>query len=177
MLEDNLLKKDPNAAKEQLHLESINNLIEWKVTQLNVGVLGASGTHKHSLIEKFTSNKGDLNPEDSKDSFELITPKEPVGHVHSNNPNIIFWELPECMDLNQNEYVDLVNLEKYDLILICQHSSRSFDDNEIWIAECMKTKGKPVFFIKMHDSEDKSLVNQEFSDVDAIDRYLLKINL
>lgn len=159
---------------EQLQLESVHHLTQWQSTQLNIGILGANtGHNNHHFIRTMTGHDH-TEPDTTTipsylDEYEFITATEPVGHVHASNSNVIFWEMPECVDMQPNEYIDLVQIERYDVCLICQCDDKSFDDCDIWIAEQLKAKGKPVFFVKFHFGNDEPVVKK--SEIDPIDRY------
>ena len=157
-----------DVSKEQLHLESINHLTEWKSTQLNIGVMGATGLQKHTFINNLVCATSTLENTNEDSEYLFITPVEPIGHVHSINKNIIFWEMPESLDLSQNEYIDLIKLERYDLLLICQCESKDFDENDIYIADLVRAKKIPVFFIKFH-CKDATL---NVSELESIYKYV-----
>lgn len=154
--------------------ESLNNLIKWKSTQLNIGVMGSSSTHKESLIKSFACVKSPEALDDITD-YEFIKPTKPVGHVHSNNENIIFWEMPECDELGKNEYIDLFQIERYDLLLICQCGSKPFDENELWIAQQLKSRNVNVFFVKIKSNVSECTNQNVMSEIEAIDRLEFQI--
>jgi len=156
---------DAKLVQEQIHQESIHHLTNWKSTQLNIGIMAAGYADRHTFINTM---KGVDSSSDTQ-GFELITISKPVGHVHPQNSNVIFWEMPECVDLDRNEYISLLQIEKYDILLVCQSDTSKFDENELWLAEQMKAKGKPVFFVKFRISTTDQGV-ETCSVVDVIDR-------
>lgn len=175
---------DHDVEKERHHLESINHLTEWKSTKLNIGVLGATSLQKHVFIQTLSGTVNHDNKPSNKDNsgaleevdsdYQFVTPVEPIGHVHATNSNVIFWEMPESINLDRNEYIDLIQLERYDLLLICQCESREYEENDLYIADLVKSKGIPVFFVKFH-CKDMSVKEQATSEVEFIDRYLINI--
>ncbi len=159
------ISEDSKLLQDQIHKESIHQLTQWKSTQLNIGIIGGSYFDRHSFINTM---KGVDCSSEIKD-FEVINVSKPIGHVHPENSNVIFWEMPECSNLERNEFISLLEIEKYDMLLVCQRDTSEFDDNELWIARQVKEIGKPVFFVKFKISSFDQEV-QNFSITDAIDR-------
>lgn len=166
--------EDLNLTKDNLHKESVNHLTEWKSAQINIGILGPSSLQKQSFIKTLTNDNYTISEVVNDESdYEFITAVEPLGHVHASNKNIIFWEMPESLNLSKNEYIDQVELSRYDLLLICQCDSKAFDENDLWLAEFVRSKGIPVFFVKYH--YDGKIVNESQTVVDTIDRLEFQI--
>ena len=140
---------------QDLYDESVSSaqssLIEWQITTLNIAVFGTWSFQKQKFIKNFASLN---NESESDDDFEFVSSLKPVPHSHSDNGNIVFWNMPETdwLKASKHEYLNQIQLNKYDLLLICQ-TEVELDSNDMWLANVIHSKGKQFFLIKLHTNE------------------------
>jgi predicted GTPase len=101
----------------------------------------------------------------------------PTSYEHQTNPNICFWDLPgigtpNYHDHNISAYYEKVCIEKYDMFLIV--SSQRFLNDDLMLAEKVKSMGKSFFFVRTKIDNDKRAekrrLKTEFNEKEMLER-------
>ncbi|XP_064425526.1 interferon-inducible GTPase 5-like [Latimeria chalumnae] len=119
--------------------------------KLDIAITGESGSGKSTFINAMRG----LTPED-KEAAEIDVRKptvEPTKYAHPCFPNVIFWDLTRIKNLNcrQQEYLERVNIQQYDLFII--FSSKSFKAKHVGLAKEINAVGKTVYFVRSKADE------------------------
>ena len=129
-------------------IKAKKDLENWRQTSLNIAITGATCNDKYKFINNITGT----NIIDLKDfeDYNIVAPSKPTPYYHSNNVNVIVWDLPECFYQNKSDYFKLLNIENYDLFLIFH--SNTCDQIDLWLARELINLKKRVFFIKNYSN-------------------------
>jgi len=136
-------------------------LDEWKRTQMNVAVIGLSGTGKSSLINAFL----DLDSDDERTAVVSgcnETAEEIQSYKHPKNEKLVFADLPGVgtPEFPKESYLQATGVDEYDFFLLV--TSSRFDENDRWLAEEVKKRNKRLFCVRtrigdvLTDKEAKS---------------------
>lgn len=112
---------------------------------LNIAVVGASNQGKSSFINSIRRLKS--GDDGAAPVGVTETTKTIECYPDKRKPNLIYWDLPGCGTSNfpRSQYKKLVQLDKYDFFLII--SSKSFTENDGWLAKEIAQLGKCFYFI------------------------------
>ncbi|XP_051960610.1 interferon-inducible GTPase 5-like isoform X3 [Xyrauchen texanus] len=114
--------------------------------ELNIAVMGESGSGKSTFINAFRGLGDD--DEDSAETGEVETTKEPKAYKHPKYKNMKLWDLPGIGTLNfkADEYLKHVQFERYDFFIIIT-SDRFRECHADLVKEIKRTK-KNFYFIR-----------------------------
>ena len=125
-----------------------SDLDEWQRTQMNVAVIGLSGTGKSSLINAFL----DLNADDegAAEVGSNETTVEIQSYKHPNNHRLVFTDLPGVGTprFPKESYLRRVEVDKYDFFLLV--TVKRFREDDGWLAKELKQRNKGFFFVRTH---------------------------
>ncbi|XP_053389788.1 interferon-inducible GTPase 5-like [Mercenaria mercenaria] len=118
----------------------------WRHIPLDIAVTGQSGAGKSSYINAVRRLK--VGQEGAAYTDVKEATKEIRSYKHPSNKNIVFWDLPGVGTENfkRENYLDKVNLKKYDFFIIL--SSERFSENDGWLAKEIKQMGKRFYFVR-----------------------------
>ncbi|XP_067859165.1 interferon-inducible GTPase 5-like [Heptranchias perlo] len=127
-----------------------NKLDDLDNAQLNIAVTGEIGSGKSTFIDAVRgleiSEKVRVGNEE--------TNKEPIVYPHPTLPNVQFWELPgiDSCNLQLNDYLKLVNIERYDLFIIVSNCRFKGINGEF--AKAIQQEGKQFYFVQSKTDND-----------------------
>ncbi|XP_046843681.1 interferon-inducible GTPase 1-like [Xenia sp. Carnegie-2017] len=144
-------------------LYSSHLIASWMNTEINLAIIGDSGTGKSSFINAVRGIKAYEKEAAAVDVTE--TTKKATRYLHPKHKNIIFWDLPGIGTPkypNYKEYCKKVGgLEKYDAFLIfCKTRFTHYD--KVLAEKASKDLDKPFFFVRTNvDTELKNAEDDE----------------
>ena len=122
-------------------------LTNWQEVPFNIAIVGSSGSGKSSFINAIRDLTADDEGGAAVDVTECTT--EPTPYCHPKNNNLKLWDLPGVGTPNfpkNSEYLERVKFERYDFFLI--FSVNRFTEEDCWLAEQIRSKGKKFFFVR-----------------------------
>ena len=147
------------------------------LNKLDIGVLGPSCIHKHDLMNNLSyqcDEENDSNEIIDEEIFDycFVSPVKPISYPHKYNSNITVWDIPENLNRSINDYIKFLNINKYDLFLLCKNSY--FDQTDIEVIKAIKSLNKKCFLIRLNiqnvikDGKTccQSLINSYLSEED-----------
>ncbi|XP_046843672.1 uncharacterized protein LOC124437785 [Xenia sp. Carnegie-2017] len=150
-------------AKDHVDRHGVSGIEDFYHRQLNVfekmkinlAITGRSRTGKSSFINVVRGLKNYDDGAAPVGTTEMT--KEPTPYLHSNNKNIIFWDLPGIGTPtfpNLETYCkEIGDLEKYDAFLIFCKSRFTQCDKEL-AEKVSKDLNKPFFFVRTNVDTD-----------------------
>ncbi|XP_051960616.1 interferon-inducible GTPase 5-like [Xyrauchen texanus] len=114
--------------------------------ELNIAVTGESGSGKSTFINAFRGLGDD--DEDSAETGEVETTKEPKAYKHLKYENVKFWDLPGIgtLKFKAHEYLEHVQFERYDFFIII--ASDRFRECHADLVKEIKGTKKNFYFIR-----------------------------
>ncbi|XP_053388616.1 T-cell-specific guanine nucleotide triphosphate-binding protein 2-like [Mercenaria mercenaria] len=131
----------------------------WRHIPLDIAVTGKTGAGKSTYINAIRQLK--VGQEGAAYTDVKEATKEIRSYKHPSNKNIVFWDLPGVGTDNfkRENYLDQVNLKKYDFFIIL--SSERFSEDDGWLATEIKQMGKRFYFVRTKVQID--IVNEPLS--------------
>ncbi|XP_051960617.1 interferon-inducible GTPase 5-like [Xyrauchen texanus] len=137
--------------------------------ELNIAVTGESGSGKSTFINAFRGLGDD--DEDSAETGEVETTKEPKAYKHPKYKNMKLWDLPGIGTLNfkAHEYLKRVQFERYDFFIII--ASDRFRECHADLVKEIKRMKKNFYFIrsKIDSSIDAERRKKNFDEKKTLD--------
>ena len=112
--------------------------------KVDIAIVGNAGSGRSYFVNVILGLK-----ENDKSAARTPNGKETFAFSHPTYPNIIFSILPNIDQKtfsNLKEFVECTNIEKFDAFLI--FTAEMFDNRNLSFAKLVKSKTKPVFFVR-----------------------------
>lgn len=147
---------------ERYGMDRLDNFIKarldkYRNTPLKIAITGASGSGKSMLINTLRG----LKPDDigAAELGSVETTKEIERYSHPKYRNLKFYDLPGVgtPSYTKEKYLERISYEKYDFFFVI--SSKRFTENDLWLSQELKRKGKSFFFVRSKVDED--LMNEK----------------
>ena len=154
-------------------------LNDWRKVSLHIGVTGASGTGKSTIINTMRG----LLPGDPGAARVAVTEctMYPTPYTHPDHEGFTIWDLPEVgtPSFPRHDYLAKVGFERFDFFFLV--SSSRFTENDMWLAREIQRRNKKFFFIRskldedmVDDKEDNPGGHSEQRILDAIQKVCQK---
>ena len=175
--------EDARRANEELDRRGVaglkrfleSKLNDWKKVHLNIGVTGAAGTGKSTIINTMRG----LVPGDPGAAKVAVTECTvyPTPYRHPDHEGFTIWDLPGVGTPRflRGDYLVKVGFERFDFFFIV--CSGRFTENDLWLAREIQRRNKRFFFIRSkldedmtNDKEDNPGGHSEQRVLDAIQK-------
>jgi len=130
---------------EGVKIAVIDESNAWKSIKINIAIIGKSGVGKSTLTKAIcgcTSEDQDGTSVDYIDGSKTIE-----CFPFPKNPNSTLWDIPGVgtSDFPKQEYLKLIDIDKYDCFLIIVNTRFTMDD--VWLAEEIKKREKGFCYV------------------------------
>nr|XP_006112709.1 interferon-inducible GTPase 5-like [Pelodiscus sinensis] len=117
-----------------------------KKTQLNIGVIGDTGTGKSSFINAMRSLNDDDNGAAKTGVTETTT--EPTPYPHPKHPKVTLWDLPGVgtQKYPKESYLDDIKFDNYNFFIII--TAGRFTESDAMIALQIQRREKKFYFVR-----------------------------
>lgn len=148
-----LIQKDTKEFIAQKGVKFLSDFImkksnEWKDANIQIGIIGESGSGKSTFLNTFRGLKrGDEGFADQ--GYKGNTTKKATKYTIKDNPNITFTDGVGCGTIQYkrgSEYLKSLEIEKLDFVLLM--SNKNFSQDDAWFAKEIRKMGKPLFFVR-----------------------------
>ncbi|XP_051960622.1 interferon-inducible GTPase 5-like [Xyrauchen texanus] len=137
--------------------------------ELNIAVTGESGSGKSTFINAFRGLGDD--DDDSAETGEVETTKDPKAYKHPKYENMKLWDLPGIGTPNfkAHDYLEHVQFERYDFFIII--ASDRFRECHADLVKEIKRMKKNFYFIrsKIDSSIDAERRKKNFDEKKTLD--------
>jgi hypothetical protein len=146
-------------------IKAKEDLNSWRKTTINLAISGATTADKYKFISILTnSNLAEMN---ECEEYNILAPVKPKPYFHSNNSNFTVWDLPECYFSNKSDYLNSIEVNKYDLFFI--FNSNNSDQIDLWLAKDLIELKKKVFFIKNYPNFVQSPLDNLIETIQVVE--------
>ncbi|XP_036435044.1 interferon-inducible GTPase 5-like [Colossoma macropomum] len=134
------------SAKLRDHIDNLENV------SLNVAITGMTGAGKSTFISALRGLNDD--EEESSPTGVTETTMVPTMFPHPSMPNVKIWDLPGIGSpkFKAKQYLRDVKFDTYDFFIIL--SADRFKENDLMLAEEIKKKNKPFYFVRSKIDND-----------------------
>ncbi|XP_052238136.1 interferon-inducible GTPase 1-like isoform X2 [Dreissena polymorpha] len=149
-----------------------DDLNKWQKSQINIAIIGESGTGKSSFINTIRGlQRGD-------EFYATIGSSETTTTIqqypHPAHHNLVFWDLPGVGTprFPKESYLRVIDVKKYDFFILV--SATRFKENDAWLAKEICHLEKKFYFVKSKIDFDVENDLQEYcgmtTKADIIDK-------
>ena len=140
-------------------------LEEYQNVKLDIAITGESGSGKSTFVNAF---RGIDNRDDRAAPTGVVeTTMKPEPYPQPIYPNVTIWDLPGVGTTNfpADEYLKLVEFEKFDFFILV--SANRFSEDDAKLAKDIKNMGKKFYFVRSkidHNLRDAQKGKTEYDE-------------